>query len=160
MRQSLIVLVLVSFFLGLFSCIASVAHCQDTYTLYKIPPGHRVTVASGEILQGYTLTEYKKLLLVDAQLKACDAKLVQTGNESVQLSTANDNLRTAFMLKEQEKGLLTADLLRKDKELSATVSDNLKLQKKLVLRQRLLRIGGGIVGALVGGLVVGLAVGR
>jgi hypothetical protein len=159
MRQSLTIFAIASFILGLFVFV-STARCQDSYTLYKIPAGHRVTVASGEMLQGYTLTEYKKLLLVDAQLKACDASLIQVNREAVQLKVASDNLNTAVLLKEQEKGLLTADLLRKNKELSETVSDNLKLQRKLTLRKRLLRIGGGVIGAVVGGLVLGLVAGH
>lgn len=160
MRQSLTIFFLASFFLALLFFVTGSAHCQDSYTLYKIPPGHRVTVASGEVMQGYTLSEYKQLLLVDAQLKACDGKLIQINNVSVQLKVANDNLNTAVLLKQQENELLQADLLRKDKELSSTVSDNLKLQKKLVLRQRLLRIGGGVVGALMAGMVIGLAAGK
>lgn len=138
--------------------LAGTASAQDTYTFYKIPGGSRVTTASGEVMQGYRLEEYKHLLIVDSELRAADAQLMLRVREAQELSSANYELKIAADLFRQESNLCNTEVKRKDVLLTSVAKENIKLQNKLILRQRLLRVGGGIMGSLIGGLIIGLVV--
>ncbi len=130
---------------------------DDSYVLYKIPRGHRVSVA-GELYEGFTLDERKQLLLVDSSLRTAENTVSLQLKEIGELKLSLDNLRTASALDGKEIALLHVEVDRKDKLLTEAVKKSIELQNELTVRKRMLRIGTTVFVSVLAGLVIGLVV--
>jgi hypothetical protein len=142
-----------SVLLGLFVLFADTAHCQDSYPLYKVPEGHRLTTAGRKVIQGYTLEEHKQLLLVDSELRACDLRVENFLSSNIQLHLALYNLQEVVKEQIKEKDLLLTSL---DEASSKNKSLKERLDEKLSKEHRIARIGVGLAVLVVGGVSAGL----
>ena len=144
---------------AIIAACTCVAKAQDEYRLFAIPMGQRIEVA-GQTYQAYNLIEFKELLLVDFKYKLISSSYELRLQEIDKLQGSIGAYKQAVAVKEQQFVVCSAEVIRKDKELTKIAKTNIDLHDKLEWRKRLLRIGGSITGALIGGLVLGLIVSK
>lgn len=135
------------------------AKAEDSYQLYRLPEGSRIA-AQGNTYQGFSLSEYKLLLRMDADLKASDAELRLRLSELSALRANLEDLQKLVTLTEGQVVKAEAEVERKDKLVDTLSKKNIELFEKLETRKRFIRIIGGVAGSLVGGVILGFMIAK
>lgn len=135
--------------------LPTTALADSTYTLYKMPKGHRYVLAD-ETIQGFSLEEYKELLLMDSQLKHSEmvAKLHVAQIDELKKSLEELKKLPDVCLKKQLR--LEEDLERKDLLVKSLTKSNIELNESLMFRKRVIRASLIVAGGAVAGLATGL----
>ena len=99
-------------FVNFFVVLTILSFCSSvqaqTYTRYRLPAGHRLSVL-GETYQGFTLTEYTELLHMDEDLRFLTEAHTSDMSRIVELQTAYDELNEALSAAANQVVLLTSE---------------------------------------------------